>query len=111
MHMRYAGIGALAAIALMLAGCPNPNAIGVQIYGQVNVHVQDAGGHPVSGALVALSSVNAQTTDASGNTTFAQVPVGSWTVTADAPGLHGSQPVTVTENQTSNVVITMAPSG
>lgn len=107
---RFAVFGALCVVALALAGCPNPNAIGVQVYGQLNVHVQDANNQPVAGALVSISSVNAVNTDSSGNASFAQVPVGSWTVNADAPGLHGSQPVTIQQNQTSSVVVTMQPS-
>jgi uncharacterized membrane protein len=108
MYVRYAALCTLVVAAMLLAGCPNPNAIGVQVYGQVNVHVQDANGQPVANALVAIGN-NAQSTDAGGNTSFAQIPVGTWTVSADAPGLHGSSQVTVQENQTSNVVIAMQP--
>lgn len=104
-----------AALALSLTGCPNPNAIGVQQFGAIAAHcVLASNGQPVAGALVSASStlICPGGTDASGNCTIPQVPMGSsWTVTADAPGLHGSVfPVTVTENQTTNVTIQMKPS-
>jgi len=108
--MRYAVICALASVSLALAGCPNPNAIGVQIYGSVAVHVQDAGGQPVAGALVSIGSDFAGDTDGNGNFTFPQIPVGDWEVDANAPGLTGKAQVHVTENNQSSVTVSMTPS-
>lgn len=108
MQFRHAAFCVLTIAALALSGCPNPNAIGVQIYGQVNVHVQDVNGQAVGNALVAIGS-NAQSTDGSGNTSFPQIPVGTWTVTADAPGLHGTTQVSVQQNQTASVIVVVNP--
>jgi len=109
--MRYAVICALATVSLALTGCPNPNAIGVQIYGSVAVHVQDAGsGQPIAGALVSIGSNYAGNTDVNGNFTFPQIPVGDWQVNANAPGLVGAAPVHVTENNQSSVTVPMTPS-
>lgn len=100
-----------AACAAALTGCPNPNAIGVQIYGTVAVHaVSASSGQPVANALAAVNSTQTCRTDASGNCSIPQVPVGPQIVNVDAPGLHGSAgPITVQENQTSIVTVTLQP--
>ncbi|MDQ6766511.1 MAG: carboxypeptidase-like regulatory domain-containing protein [Candidatus Eremiobacteraeota bacterium] len=97
--------------SLGLWGCPNPNAIGVQQYGTVEVTcVQASNGQPVSGAIVTVDGVTATTTtDASGKVTVSQVPIGTHPVKADAPGLEGTDTVTVIENQTIQKKISMSP--
>ena len=104
-----AGI-AITMAALALAGCPNPNNIGVQTYGSVNVKVIDATtGKPVSGALVNAGSTVTCTTGADGTCANPPgpipLPVGKWTIVASAPGLQGTADVTVTENTTVSVTI------
>jgi len=111
--MRQFAVCALILVALALAGCPNPNAIGVQVFGSVNVHaVQASNGQPVAGALVNAGSTNTcpSPTDASGNCTLTQVPVGTEIITANAPGLAGTATVNVTQDQTVNVTVQMNPS-
>lgn len=106
--MRFAAALATVLMALALAGCPNPNDIGVQTYGTVAVTVLDGGtGKPVSGALVSAGSTITCNTVANGTCTLPQVPVGKWTIQASAPGLQGSSDVTVTANQTTTVTIQM----
>ena len=111
-----AGI-ALAAglVTLGLWGCPNPNAIGVQEYGTLKiVCLQASNQQPVVGANVTAPTQNGTTTlptDASGSVTFAQVVIGTHTITADAPGLHGEVAVTIVENTTVGPIqISMSPS-
>jgi hypothetical protein len=104
-----AGLG-----ALVLSGCPNPNAIGVQQYGTVQVTcLQASNRQPVAGAIVELpggsSQMVTQSTDASGNATLNQVVIGTHTAVADAPGLHGEATVTVVENQSVSVQVLMNP--
>jgi hypothetical protein len=104
-----AGLG-----ALVLSGCPNPNAIGVQQYGTVRVTcVQASNRQPVVGAIVSAPGGPTQyvtaTTDSNGNATLYQVVIGTQPVRADAPGLQGQSSVTVVENQTVPVQITMTP--
>ncbi len=100
---------AVAAVALW--GCPNPNAIGVQQFGIVQATcVQASNNQPVSGAIVTVGGVTAtSTTDNTGSVTIQQVEIGTHTATADAAGLHGEAPVTVVQNQTVPVRISMAP--
>ena len=104
--MRLLG-GAVAVVAAIgLYGCPNPNNIGVQVYGSVAATVVDANtGSPVSGALVNAGSTITCTTSANGMCTLQQVPVGRWPIVAHAAGLSGTADVTVTENQQSSVTI------
>ncbi len=109
--MRLPGVlAALTAtlMALMLAGCPNPNDIGVQTYGTVAVTVVDSStGKPVAGALVSAGSTITCMTGADGMCQKGplQVPAGSWTIQAAAAGLRGSADVVVTANQQSSVTI------
>jgi hypothetical protein len=108
-------LGTVTAIvgSLVLAGCPNPNSIGVQEYGTVNVTcVLATNNQPVAGALVSVGGVTAgQTTNSAGQVTLMQVEIGSHTVSAYAPGLEGDNPtVTVVENQQASVTVHMSPS-
>ena len=109
--MRFALAAALALGLISLVGCPNPNAIGVQVFGAVTVHCQKASdGSPVAGALVSVGSTAALNTDSSGNVTFPQVPAGPQTFIARAPGLTGTAQLTVTANGTQNASIDMTAS-
>lgn len=103
-------VTAIAAV-LSLWGCPNPNAIGVQQYGSVKATcIQASNGQPVSGAIVTVDGVTAKsTTDASGTVTIDTVAIGTHPITADAPGLHGQDAVTVIENQTVPKQVLMSP--
>ena len=108
--MRLITFAMTAAAAIALAGCPNPNDIGVQNYGSIKVTTTNAAtGQPVPGSLVNAGSTNTCTTDSSGVCVLSNVPVGKWTVMASSPGLHGSADTTVTENNQSAVTIAMTP--
>jgi Polysaccharide lyase family 4, domain II len=109
--MRFLSAAAIAAASLALAGCPNPNNIGVQIYGSVVVTAVNAdSGQPVAGADASAGSNFTCTTVANGMCTISQVPVGTWTINAFAPGLTGSvSGVKVAENQQTPVTIDMHP--
>jgi len=108
--MRLLGGLVVAVAALALAGCPNPNDIGVQIYGTIFVKTVDAtSGQPVVGALVNAGSNNTCSTGADGTCTLLKVPVGKWTVSAATAGLRGSADVSVTENTQTSVTIQMSP--
>lgn len=109
--MRFLAAAAVSAAALMMTGCPNPNAIGVQTYGSVTVKtVNSTTGKPVAGALVNAGSTYTCTTGADGACNAPlQLPVGKWTLIASAPGLSGSADVTVAENTQTPVTIPMAP--
>lgn len=99
----------MAVAALALAGCPNPNDIGVQIYGSILAKTVDAtSGQPVVGALVSTGGYTCNTV-ADGTCTLNKIPVGKWTVNGFIAGLHGSADVTVTENTQSSVTIQMSP--
>ncbi|MGI8736585.1 MAG: carboxypeptidase-like regulatory domain-containing protein [Candidatus Eremiobacter antarcticus] len=100
---------AVAGAALLLSGCPNPNAIGVQQYGTIMATCRSTTNNaPVADALVSAGGVVARS-GANGVATLTNVPIGQEVVTADAPGLHGVTSVTVTENQTFNVTIQLSP--
>jgi len=108
--MRLLGGLAVAMAALALAGCPNPNDIGVQTYGSIAVKAVDAtSGQPVAGALVSTGSTYTCNTGADGTCPLPKVPIGKWTVNAATAGLHGSADVTVTENTQTSVTIQMSP--
>ena len=103
---------AVFAATLSLWGCPNPNSIGVQQFGSVKATcVQASNGQPVSGAIVTVDGVTATTTtDASGTVTITNIAIGTHPITAEAPGLHGQDTVTVIENQTVPKQVVMSPS-
>ena len=100
--------------ALGLWGCPNPNSIGIQSFGNVKVVcLQASNQQPVSGALVSgpggqTGDVTA-TTDSSGTATLVNVVIGSHTITANTAGLQGSNTAVVVENGTANIQILMYP--
>ena len=107
---RWIAVVSLAGATFGLWGCPNPNDIGVQQYGAVQATcTQASNGQPVAGALVTVAGVNPKSTDASGKVTLTQVPIGTHMITADSPGLHGENSVTIVENQTAQTQIKMSP--
>ncbi len=110
---RAAGSVAVVCATLGLWGCPNPNAIGVQQFGTVNVTcVLASNNQPVAGVLVTIGGTTAQNlTDASGKTTVTPVPIGSHAIDAHAAGLD-NEPVTVTviQDQTITQQVLMVPS-
>jgi hypothetical protein len=108
--MRILAAAAVAAAALTLTGCPNPNAIGVQTYGSILATTKDANsGQLLAGVIVSAGSIYSCTTHPDGTCPLPQIPVGKWTVVANTAGLHGSVDVTVTENQQTSAVILMYP--
>ena len=116
MKIRRAGARAVAAItigaaAALLAGCPNPNAIGVQDTGGIQATcLQASNNAPVAGALVTVNATQNGTTHSDGTILIPGVPVGPQNVTADAAGLHGGPvAVTVVKDQTVNVTVPMYP--
>lgn len=116
MKIGRAGARAVAAItiagaAALLAGCPNPNAIGVQDTGQLRVTcLQASNNAPVANALVTVNATTALPTGNDGTVTFPSVPVGPQNVTADSAGLHGGPvAVTVVKDQTVNITVPMYP--
>jgi hypothetical protein len=109
--MRSAFAAAFIALGLAgLAGCTNPNNIGVQVYGTVTVHcVRFSDGSPVPNANVAVSNT-AQPTGADGSTTFNNnVPVGPESFVARASGLKGTQAATIVQGVNPDVTIQMQP--
>lgn len=111
--MRYP-LFVAAAACLMLTGCPNPNAIGVQKFGTVTATaVVASSNQPVANALVVLNTgPNGQCyTHADGTCQLTNVPVGPQVVSASASGLNGpGVQVNVTaENQNYPVTILMYP--
>ena len=104
-------VASLLAVGLVgLTGCPNPNSIGVQVFGSVTVHcVRFSDGSPVPGANVSVSSTNAETADGNGNITLTNVPVGQETFTAQAAGLKGTQTATIVQGANPDITIQMQP--
>jgi uncharacterized membrane protein len=105
-------VRALARFALILglaslAGCVNPNAIGVQDTGTVSGTVLDAKSQqPIAGAIVSVGDI-ASHTAANGTYSFA-VPTGNQTITAAASG-YQTLPAGVTVNVVKDLVTTVPP--
>jgi hypothetical protein len=91
----------LAFAAAALAGCANPNFIGVQDYGYIVGNVIDQNSKPVAGALISSTGTTSTSrTDNSGNFNLQNVAVGEQTVTIQAAGFgSGSATVIVVKNQ------------
>ncbi|HXW52405.1 MAG TPA: hypothetical protein VEJ41_10475 [Candidatus Acidoferrales bacterium] len=115
------GIG-LAACGLLLAcavlwGCPNPNYIGVQTFGVVQVTcVQASNNQPVAGALVQVDGQTPQSqTNSAGTILVPGVPIGSnIPVNCNAPGLTGTATIpSLTATNTSSdplpITVQMTP--
>jgi len=109
--MRVLTALAASAAAVALAGCPNPNAIGVQTTGTLVVTtVHGSTGQPVANVLVSAGSIYTCTTLASGVCDkLLTLPVGQWTIQANGAGLRGTATVTIQQNVQSTVTIQMNP--
>jgi len=96
-------------IAVLLAGCRDPNAIGIQDYGTITGTVFNSKTH--TGILNAFVVVGSQTshTDSNGYFTVEHVPIGTQTVTIYANGYKYQNAssyqvqVNVLKDQTSKV--------
>ncbi|HEY5094825.1 MAG TPA: hypothetical protein VII69_06910 [Candidatus Eremiobacteraceae bacterium] len=104
-------VASLLALGLLgLAGCPNSNSIGVQVFGSVTVHcVRFSDGSPVTGANVYVSSTNVGIPDGKGDYAFTLVPVGPETFTANSAGLKGTQTATIVQDANPDITIQMQP--
>jgi|HubBroStandDraft_6_1064221.scaffolds.fasta_scaffold939961_2 hypothetical protein len=81
-HARLSRRLAIGALAALLAGCVNPNAIGLQDTGTVYGRVADATTQqPIANAIVTINSLLNQKTNANGVFSIANVPIGTQTVT------------------------------
>jgi hypothetical protein len=111
MRSASALVATLLALGLAgIAGCTNPNDIGVQVYGSVTVHcVRFSDGSPVPGANVSVGSTLAGTADGNGNFTFSKVPAGPQIFMANAAGLKGTQTATIVQGANPDVTIQMQP--
>jgi len=109
----------LALTVLVLTGCVNPNAIGVQQYGTIAGHIYNLKSQPINGALVSVSSLCATYSAPDGSYTLTQgpgcaggVPIGIQTLTVTANGYTAPpQQVSVTQGQVSIVQVQMTPVG
>jgi len=73
--------------AVALAGCTNPNFIGVQDYGTINGNVIDSAKKPIVGALVSTTgSSTTFRTNGDGSFSFPKVAVGTQFLSVSAPG-------------------------
>lgn len=86
-----AAVAAFTLGAAALAGCANPNFIGVQDYGYVVGNVVDQNSKPVAGALVSATGTTATSrTDQTGTFNLQNVAIGEQTVTVSAAGFASS---------------------
>jgi hypothetical protein len=89
----------LGVLAFSLAGCANPNGIGIQDFGYIIGNVVDQNGKPVQGAFVTTTGASGAasvTTGANGGFTLQNVAVGQQMVSVNPPpGYSTPSPVTV----------------
>jgi hypothetical protein len=79
------------AVAAVLAGCVDPNYIGVQDYGSINGRIIDAAtDRPLNGAIVSVGSLSVQHTVSDGSFLLDRIPVGTQTLMIQAPGYKTS---------------------
>ncbi len=70
-----------------LAGCANPNFIGIQDFGTIYGNVVDTAGKPIGGALVsATGSASTFRSNGDGSFRLPQVSIGTQNVNVSAPG-------------------------
>lgn len=99
-------------LACLLAGCVNPNYIGVQDTGTVQGRVVDAVTlKPIANAIVSVNSITNIHTSADGTFTLPGVPIGAQTVTIYQNGYQTSTTqVEVAKGQMSSIdVISLQP--
>jgi hypothetical protein len=90
--------------AVALAGCANPNFIGLQDFGTINGNVVDQNGKPVAQALVsATGTTSTVQTQSNGAFNLSNVAVGEQTVTAQAAGYGAPATATVIVVKNDNV--------
>ncbi len=79
------------AVAALLAGCLDPNAIGVQDYGSINGRVIDAAtNRALNGAIVSVGSLSVQHTVFDGSFLLDRIAVGTQTLMIQAAGYKTS---------------------
>lgn len=109
----FLGIPFGVGVAATLAGCVNPNAIGVQVYGTVTGVVVDARTQkPIPGALVSIGTI-VRTTDSNGGFVLPNVPQGTQTLRVDARAFgyqSYTQDIDVGEGTTQVPTIQLQPS-
>ena len=94
----------LAASLAVLAGCTNPNFIGLQDFGTINGNVVDQSGKPIAQALVSSTGTSSiYNTQSNGSFNLINVAVGEQTVTVSAPGYLNSATATVIVVKNQNV--------
>jgi hypothetical protein len=103
---------AILGLALIAAGCVNPNAIGVQDSGSVSGRVIDAKTQqPVAKAYVSINALLTKQTGGDGSFTISGVPIGTQTVTVYANGYATStvQVVVTKDNNSDAGLISLTP--
>ena len=107
------GVTGLGVACLFLWGCPNPNSIGVQTFGSVQVTcLQASNNQPIAGAIATISGSTGPSTNSRGQTVVPNVPIGTnVTAVCDAPGLSGTNTIpSIVEGSNNSVTISMSPS-
>ena len=109
-RVRLASFLAYSFAAATLAGCANPNFIGIQDYGTVYGNVVDSGGKPIGEALLsATGSTSTIRSNGDGSFKLPQISVGTQTISASAPG-YGSATTSIlvvkdTETSVGNIAL------
>jgi hypothetical protein len=87
----------LAGATLAIAGCANPNFIGVQDYGYIVGNVVDQGGKPIAGALVSTTGTTyTANSNPDGSFNLQHVATGEQTISVTAAGYsRPATPITV----------------
>ncbi|GAC1546107.1 MAG: hypothetical protein NVS3B16_16370 [Vulcanimicrobiaceae bacterium] len=106
--------GALLLAFGALAGCTNPNFIGIQDYGTIYGNVVDTAGKPIGGALVSATGTSSTfRSGGDGSFRLPQVSVGTQSVSISAPGYGPPTPpvsVLVVKNVETSVGNVTLPS-
>ena len=107
-----ATFGTMLVLVALIAGCANPNFIGVQDYGTIYGNIVDDTGKPINGALVsATGSQSTFRSGADGSFRLPQVSAGTQMVSVSATGFGPpSAPVSIlvvknTEVSVGNIVL------
>jgi biotin carboxyl carrier protein len=113
--MTFARRSLLGIALLALAGCADPNLIGVQDYGTIYGNAVSSTGQPISNALVSATGIVATGySSTTGYFSLTMVAVGEQTVTVSSPGYAtATADVIVTKGQpvnAGNLVLTVETS-